>query len=236
LNSYRKELLKKHNASSLRQLVLPNIVQVPIFLGLTLLTYRLCTEPTPLEMESFLWIDSLVRPDSSMIVPVALGVATFAMAETRSWTMTAAEKAQQDRARTQRRLRAAEGKVEFNIAESMKSAIRLVALPRIIVTSFAPASLGIVWLTNSVFGLIQNVCFDIISRRNRPAEVEGAPKLQTPSAPPPPPETPLAAHIRKVSQASSELAADTPSPVTAPPTPTPTAKQRKSSKHRHARP
>ena len=53
--------------------------------------------------------------------------------------MTAAEKAQQDRARTQRRLRAAEGKVEFNIAESMKSAIRLVALPRIIVTSFAPA-------------------------------------------------------------------------------------------------
>ncbi|KAL1747719.1 hypothetical protein HDZ31DRAFT_19265, partial [Schizophyllum fasciatum] len=167
LASYRKELLKKHNVSSLRQLVLPNIVQVPIFLGLTLLTWRLCTEPTPLEMESFLWLDSLVRPDSSMIIPVALGVATFAMAETRSWTLTAAERAAQDRARAQRRLRAAAGKVEFNIAESMKSAIRLVALPRIVVTSFAPAGLGLVWLTNSVFGLLQNVCFDLLLRRYR---------------------------------------------------------------------
>lgn len=208
LNDYRKDLMKKHNAGTLKNLILPNIVQVPIFLGLTLFAWRLCTDPTPLEAESFLWIDSLIRPDPTMTVPVGLGVLTFAMAETKSWTMTAAERAAQDRARTQRRLRAAAGKMEFNLAESMKSAIRLISLPRIVVTSFAPAGLGIVWLTNSLFGLIQNVSFDMISRRRRAREEVDKPKLQPATAPPPPPESPLAAHIRKISDASSELSGD----------------------------
>lgn len=59
----------------------PFIAQAPPFILLSLTLIRASTDPTPLDSESFMTLTTLAHPDSTMMIPILVGLVTVANVE-----------------------------------------------------------------------------------------------------------------------------------------------------------
>ncbi|KZV77190.1 hypothetical protein PENSPDRAFT_679391 [Peniophora sp. CONT] len=197
----RKELMKKHNASSGLTTTLPALTQLPLFFGMSAFFARLSYAPYAglLDTESFFTLSSITHADPTATIPVLLGFITLANTESANWFMPDRVKAADERDR--KRVADAVARKEFAVPainRLMRPAMRMGAIVRIVVAMIAPGTVQIYWLTSAAFGLLQTWVFDFMDKRRYARKA-----------------------ARKLAEAASvEVASSTPSPTpTSPSTP-----------------
>lgn len=135
----RKELFKQYKCSPLPSIIIPPIVQLPFFVGFTVVLSRLSIDPTPFDSESFFTLSTLAHPDPTMTLPVILGFLTMANVESGNWVMNAAEREQARRADQEERKRVLEGgKPRIHLGKIFKASLRGLSIVRIIIAAMAP--------------------------------------------------------------------------------------------------
>lgn len=129
------ELLKQEKCSRWPTMLAPAAVQLPLFLGGSLLFRFLAERPTPLDGESFLTLLSLARPDPTACLPIALGLITLANVESAQWFVrnekwTEEEAAKQLREKTQL---SEKGHVTVPVKEVVQGSLRVASVIRIVI-------------------------------------------------------------------------------------------------------
>jgi inner membrane protein COX18 len=116
-------------------MLLPAASQLPLFVGMTFVFNQACLPPTCLDMESFLFLSSLVHPDSTMALPIAIGLMTLANVETiKLFNMS--EKARDQRAQTRKQEAEDEKKgiVRIGASDVSKNMLRFFSIGRILIS------------------------------------------------------------------------------------------------------
>ncbi|VDB96943.1 unnamed protein product [Peniophora sp. CBMAI 1063] len=168
MQAKRKELLKKHNASSGLTTILPALTQLPVFFGMSAFFARIAYPPYTdlLDTETFFTLTSLTHADPTATIPILLGFVTLANTESANWFMPDRVKAADERDR--KRVAEAVARKEFAmpaINRLMRPAMRIGSIGRIVVAMIAPGTVQIYWLTSATFGLLQTWVFDFLDRR-----------------------------------------------------------------------
>lgn len=120
-------------------MIIPPLVQLPVFVGITLVLNRLSQDPTPFDSESFLTLTSLAHPDPTMTLPIVLGFLTMANVESNNWFMGAAEKEQRRLAEALEAKRAKENnQLRIQPGKIVKTAMRGLSVFRIVIAAMTP--------------------------------------------------------------------------------------------------
>ena len=182
-------------------MALPPLTQLPVFVGCSVVLAHLSQHPTPFDSESFLTLSTLVHPDPTATLPIALGFITLANVESSRWFMTDEQRQREDKVQKWREERIAKGERVIQPQKIIKSALRLVSIGRILIATMVPGvgllslccrfswlitlqSVVLYWVTSATFGLVQTWIFDYweLRRKRRLAALAS-------SAPPSPPSS-----------------------------------------------
>ncbi|KAG7096851.1 hypothetical protein E1B28_004259 [Marasmius oreades] len=158
METNRKELCKLHNCSPLYTMAAPPLVQMPVFVVMTVMFARLSVDPTsPFDSESFLTLTTLNHPDSTMTLPVVLGLLSMANVDAASWAFNSYEvQLQKDLEEKKKQLAAERGVRHIEPKKIVRSAMRVLSVARIGLGAIAPGSVALYWVTSAAFGLIQS--------------------------------------------------------------------------------
>ncbi|KAG6890555.1 hypothetical protein C0992_000815 [Termitomyces sp. T32_za158] len=179
LTKIRKDLFKKYRCSPIPSIVAPVIVQLPVFVLGTVMLQRLSIAPTPFDSESFLTLTTLMHPDSTLTLPVVLGMLTMANVESSNWLMNTAERERAQRIEEQHTKAIAEGaQPKIRPKSVIKSGLRILSVARIAICAIMPGSVTIYWVTSAAFGLLQTWFFDWQDIRRR--RLKEATRMQPP--------------------------------------------------------
>ncbi|KAN0097508.1 60Kd inner membrane domain containing protein [Tylopilus felleus] len=180
----RKELFTEYRCHPIMTMALPPLTQLPVFVGCSVVLAHLSQHPTPFDSESFLTLSTLVHPDPTATLPIALGFITLANVESSRWFMTDEQRQREDKVQKWREERIAKGERVIQPQKIIKSALRLVSIGRILIATMVPGSVVLYWVTSATFGLVQTWIFDYweLRRKRRLAALAS-------SAPPSPPSS-----------------------------------------------
>jgi len=156
----RKELFAEHRCQPVTTMVIPPLTQLPVFIGGSVVLAHISQHPTPLDSESFLTLSTLVHPDPTVALPIALGFITLANVESSRWFMTDQQREREVKVQKWREEKIAKGETVIQPQKIIKSALRLVSVGRILVAAMVPGGVVLYWVTSAAFGLIQTWLFD----------------------------------------------------------------------------
>ncbi|KIJ56605.1 hypothetical protein M422DRAFT_149248, partial [Sphaerobolus stellatus SS14] len=157
LKEKRDELFKIHRCSPMVTILVPTMVQIPIFVGLSTIFLHAANMPgSVLRDESFWTLQSLAHPDTTMALPVIVGLLSIATVETSRW-FTSEQRARniaaaQEKAAVER----AKGAIRINPMKHIKSIMSGLSVARVFLTALVPGSVELYWLTSAVGGLLTN--------------------------------------------------------------------------------
>jgi hypothetical protein len=120
-------------------MIIPPLVQLPVFVGFTVVLSRLSVDPTPFDSESFFTLSTLAHSDPTMAFPVILGLLSMANVESGNWVLNAAEREQKREADQKERKRILEGgKLKLHPGIALKTILRGLSIVRIIIAGMTP--------------------------------------------------------------------------------------------------
>ncbi|KAI9574725.1 60Kd inner membrane protein-domain-containing protein [Boletus coccyginus] len=191
----QKELFAEYHCQPMTTMAVPPLTQVPVFVGCSIVLAHISQHPTPFDSESFLTLSTLVHPDPTATLPIALGFITLANVESSRWFMTDQQREREIKVQKWREERIAKGERVVEPQKIIKSTLRLVSVGRILIAAMVPGSVVLYWVTSATFGLVQTWMFDYweLRRKRRLAALA--------SSPPPPPSpsspSPAAGKLRQ---------------------------------------
>lgn len=119
-------------------LVIPPFTQLPVFVGCSIALAHISQHPTPLDSESFLTLSTLVHPDPTATLPIALGFITLANVESSRWFITDQQREREVKVQRWKEEKIAKGERVIEPQKIIKSALRLVSVGRILIASMVP--------------------------------------------------------------------------------------------------
>ena len=137
-NARRKELLAQNNASPLPTIIMPIVTQLPLFVGTSMMLSRASAMPTVLDSESFFTLTSLAHADSTMTLPILLGVITLANAESARWFVSAEVLEREQKVEKWTAERRARGEQILEPRKISQSALRILSVGRILIAAMVP--------------------------------------------------------------------------------------------------
>jgi inner membrane protein COX18 len=144
LTARSKQLYKEHNCRPLPSIIVPPLSQLPFFFITTIVLGKLSLDPTPFDSESFLTLTTLAHPDSTLTLPIILGILTMANVESGNWVMNAAEREHARLTEERNAKRIAEGgKPNIEPRKVLRTVLRSLSVGRILLASITP---GVVFL------------------------------------------------------------------------------------------
>jgi inner membrane protein COX18 len=134
----RKELLSKHGVPPALVMSVPVLAQLPVFVVSSLVFARMTQPPSVLDSETFLTLTSLVNPDSTMTIPILIGMVTFANVESAKWFISDVQQSRQDKVEKWNEERRARGHNVLEPKKIVQNALRVVSVGRILITAMVP--------------------------------------------------------------------------------------------------
>lgn len=119
-------------------MAVPPLTQVPVFVGCSIVLAHISQHPTPFDSESFLTLSTLVHPDPTATLPIALGFITLANVESSRWFMTDQQREREIKVQKWREERIAKGERVVEPQKIIKSTLRLVSVGRILIAAMVP--------------------------------------------------------------------------------------------------
>ena len=119
-------------------MAIPPLTQLPVFVGCSIVLAHVSQQPTPLDSESFLTLTTLVHPDPTAALPIALGFITLANVESSRWFMTDQQREREVKVRKWKEEKIAKGERVIEPQKIIKSALRLVSVGRILIATMVP--------------------------------------------------------------------------------------------------
>ena len=197
-------------------MAIPPLTQLPVFVGCSIVLAHVSQHPTPLDSESFLTLSTLVHPDPTATLPIALGFITLANVESSRWFMTDQQREREVKVQRWKEEKIAKGERVIEPQKIIKSALRLVSVGRILIATMVPGvkllslcivsfpgssvlqSVVLYWVTSATFGLVQTWLLDYweLRRKRRLAALASSPPAALPSSSSPV-SSPLASQRRK---------------------------------------
>ncbi|KAG9317410.1 hypothetical protein JVU11DRAFT_1609 [Chiua virens] len=156
----RKELFAEHRCQPMITMVIPPLTQLPVFVGCSIALAHISQHPTPFDSESFLTLSTLVHPDPTAALPIALGFITLANVESSTWFMTDQQREREANVQKWKEQRITRGETVIQPQKIIKSALRLVSIGRILIATVVPGSVVLYWVTSATFGLVQTWILD----------------------------------------------------------------------------
>ncbi|THH11476.1 hypothetical protein EW145_g621 [Phellinidium pouzarii] len=161
----RRELFATYSCSPMPTMLVPAITQLPLFVFSTTVSSSLAMRPTPLDDETFLTLTSLARPDSTGMLPIALGLITLANVETGGWFVGAERVARSARIEEERKTLDAQKREQGipvipHIKDVVQGSLRLFSVLRIVIGVMVDGSIIVYWLSSATFGLFQSWGFN----------------------------------------------------------------------------
>jgi inner membrane protein COX18 len=195
----RKELFAEYHCQPMTTMAVPPLTQLPVFVGCSVVLAHISQHPTPLDSESFLTLSTLIHPDPTAALPIALGFITLANVESSRWFMTDQQREREVKVQTWREERIAKGERVIEPQKIIKSALRLVSVGRILIATMVPGSVVLYWVTSATFGLVQTWIIDYWELRRKRRLAALASSFSLPSALPssPSPVSPPVARQRR---------------------------------------
>lgn len=165
-------------------MAIPPLTQLPVFVGCSIVLAHVSQHPTPLDSESFLTLSTLVHPDPTAALPIALGFITLANVESSRWFMTDQQREREVKVQRWKEEKIAKGERVIEPQKIIKSALRLVSVGRILIATMVPGvellslccpfsdssilqSVVLYWVTSATFGLVQTWLFDYWELRRK---------------------------------------------------------------------
>ncbi|KAG6378674.1 hypothetical protein JVT61DRAFT_12945 [Boletus reticuloceps] len=215
LQTVHRTRMKAAVAARQKELFAEYRCQPTTTIAIPLLTHT----PTPFDSESFLTLSTLLHPDPTATLPIALGFITLANVESTRWFMTDQQREREVEAQKRREERIAKGERFIEPQKVIKSALRLISVGRILVATMVPGvqllsstvgfpssstlqSVVLYWVTSATFGLVQTWLFDYWELRRKRrlsalASSSSAPHALSSSSPVVSPSSPVVNQRRK---------------------------------------
>lgn len=134
----RNELFAEYRCQPMTTMAIPLLTQLPVFIGGSIVFAHVSQHPTPLDSESFLTLSTLVHPDPTAALPIALGFITLANVESSRWFMTDQQREREAKVREWKEERIAKGERVIEPQKIVKSALRLISVGRILIATMVP--------------------------------------------------------------------------------------------------
>ena len=134
----RKELLAQHHASPTPTIVLPVVTQLPLFVGTTMVLSHASSAPTVLDSEAFFTLTSLAHADSTLTLPIMLGLITLANVESARWFVSAEVLQREAQVAKWTAERPARGEQILEPRKISQSALRILSVGRILIAAMVP--------------------------------------------------------------------------------------------------
>ena len=119
-------------------MAVPPLTQLPVFVGCSIVLAHISQHPTPFDSESFLTLSTLIHPDPTATLPIALGFITLANVESSRWFMTDQQREREIKVQKWRGERIAKGERVVEPQKIIKSTLRLVSVGRILIATMVP--------------------------------------------------------------------------------------------------
>ena len=91
-----------------------------------------------LDSETFLTLTSLVNPDPTAVIPVLIGMITFANVESSKWFISDGQKSREAKAEKLNAERRAQGHVVVEPKKIVQNALRFMSVGRILIAAMVP--------------------------------------------------------------------------------------------------
>ncbi|KAG8218588.1 60Kd inner membrane protein-domain-containing protein [Butyriboletus roseoflavus] len=163
----RRELFSEYRCQPMATMAIPPLTQLPVFVGCSIVLAHISQQPTPLDSESFLTLSTLVHPDPTATLPIALGFVTLANVESSRWFMTDEQREREIKVQKWKEEKIAKGERVVEPQKIIKSALRLVSVGRILIATMVPGSVALYWVTSATIGLVQTWLFDYWELRRK---------------------------------------------------------------------
>lgn len=134
----RKELFSEYRCHPKTTMVIPPLTQLPVFIGCSVALAHISQHPTPFDSESFLTLSTLVHPDPTATLPIALGFITLANVESSRWFMTDEQREREAKVREWKEKKIAKGETVIEPQKLVKSSLRLMSIGRILISTMVP--------------------------------------------------------------------------------------------------
>ncbi|KAH9899921.1 60Kd inner membrane protein-domain-containing protein [Cubamyces lactineus] len=163
----RKELLKQHHCSPIPTIAMPIVSQLPLFIGTSMVFSEVARAPTVLDSEAFFTLTSLSHADSTLTLPIMLGVITLANVESSRWFVSAEVLEREQRVAKWTAERRARGEQILEPKKIYQTSLRILSVARILIAAMVPGSVQLYWVTSATFGLFQSWILDYWDMRRR---------------------------------------------------------------------
>ncbi|KAI0677568.1 60Kd inner membrane protein-domain-containing protein [Trametes maxima] len=170
----RKALLKENHCSPIPTIAMPIVTQLPLFVGTSMVLSDVSRAPTVLDSESFFTLTSLAHADSTLTLPIVLGLVTLANVESARWFVSAEVLQREQHVAQWTAERRARGEQVLEPRKIYQTSLRIMSVARILIGAMVPGSIQLYWVTSATFGLVQSWVLDYWDmRRRRKSAVAG---------------------------------------------------------------
>ncbi|KAI0353609.1 hypothetical protein OH77DRAFT_614700 [Trametes cingulata] len=163
----RKELLAMHGCSPIPTIAMPIVTQLPLFIGTSMVLSEASRAPTVLDSETFFTLTSLSHADSTLTLPIMLGLITLANVESSRWFVSAEALQREQQVAKWTAERRARGEQILEPRKIFQTSLRIMSVARILIAAMVPGSIQLYWVTSATFGLFQSWILDYWSMRRR---------------------------------------------------------------------
>ncbi|KAJ7047270.1 60Kd inner membrane protein-domain-containing protein [Mycena alexandri] len=165
----QKRLLAEHKCRPGLAMVASPVSQLPVFVVMSMVFNRLAQEPTPFDSEAFFTLSTLNHTDSTLTLPIILGMITMLNVDANSWFMSAVQKDRLQKMEEKRAATLAAGqRPGFHLQRIIKSSLNYLSVFRIILAAISPGSVVLYWTTSAACGLIQTFILDYRPKATAP--------------------------------------------------------------------
>lgn len=119
-------------------MAIPVLTQLPVFVFSSLVFSQLTQPPSVLDSETFLTLTSLVNPDPTVVIPVLIGMITFANVESAKWFVSDAQERREEKVEKWNAEKRARGEIVIAPKEIVQNALRVMSVGRILIAAVVP--------------------------------------------------------------------------------------------------
>ncbi|CDO71272.1 hypothetical protein BN946_scf184908.g29 [Trametes cinnabarina] len=163
----RTELLRENRCSPMLTIAMPIVTQLPLFVGTSMVMSEAARAPTVLDSEAFFTLTSLSHADSTLTLPIMLGIITLANVESSKWFVSAEVLQREQQVSKWTAERRARGEQVLEPRKIYQTALRILSVGRILIAAMVPGTVQLYWVTSATFGLLQSWALDYWDMRRR---------------------------------------------------------------------
>ena len=117
---------------------MPIVSQLPLFIGTSMVLSEVARAPTVLDSEAFFTLTSLSHADSTLTLPIMLGVITLANVESSRWFVSAEVLEREQQVAKWTAERRARGEQILEPKKIYQTSLRILSVARILIAAMVP--------------------------------------------------------------------------------------------------